>query len=232
MMSTERTFLYTLALLLPCVASAQSDRAQAPDAPAALVAEGSTPTYRNNADGAIGQVYIYTGGTFPLGTLPTELRFLWDFEGPADNTTGFLTPLLFEESVSGEYTLFRVVGIGKAFPVRLQAGPAAIPIDIVVGSRVTLNRRTTFGFVNGLVDANGIQYGSTAGTVDYVGPQDGGTGVGGPGTTNYWGATYQPYPPRVSLGITFGVSGSGATYPFYSNPRTYSAEALGYLTAP
>ena len=59
------------------------------------VAEGSTPTHRSVTDTFSGQVNIYVGGSFPAGTNLLYFQFLFD-QTTAGNTSGYITPLLFE----------------------------------------------------------------------------------------------------------------------------------------
>jgi hypothetical protein len=75
------------------------------------VAEGSTPTPRSEDDGWSGQVYIYVGGSLPTGTNLIEFRFLFD-RTSAGNTSGYITPLLFEYNPVEVYTIYTLVGIG------------------------------------------------------------------------------------------------------------------------
>ena len=42
------------------------------------VAEGSTVTHRTEIDHCYGQIYVYVGGSFPAGTHPSRLQFLFD----------------------------------------------------------------------------------------------------------------------------------------------------------
>jgi hypothetical protein len=56
--------------------------------------------------------------------LPKPYAFDLTTEG---NTSGYVTPLLFESVPAGEYTIYTVTGIGKGFEVNLNAAPQAIP---------------------------------------------------------------------------------------------------------
>jgi hypothetical protein len=50
------------------------------------VAEGSTLTHRSQVDTWSGQIYIYVGGSLPIGTLSAAFQFLFD-STEAGNTT-------------------------------------------------------------------------------------------------------------------------------------------------
>jgi hypothetical protein len=221
-------------LLIAVVIAASGSRALAgnntgksPSAPT-TVAEGSTATHRLNTDWDGGEVYIYVGGTFPVRTHPAAFRFLFDFTENG-NTTGYITPLLFERISGEEYTVYAVVGIGKGFEVALNPAPQTIPIDVIEGSSFTTNGNFTFGYVNSIVDLTGVTILASLGTVDFDQPADAGEGLGGVGATNVWEVTaVSPY-PTVALGTTFGVAGSPADYTFWPSTRTYSAQAIGIV---
>ena len=138
------------------------------------------------------------------------------------------------QRVPGEiHTLYVVVGIGEGFEVSSSSLPQTIPFRIVQGEPVTTNANYTFGFLNAMVDTDGVQTATSAGTVDYNVGFDSGEGVGGAGTTNDWteapSATYVDSQVAVALGTTFGYSGSGATFSFYDS-RTYSALVYGVVS--
>jgi hypothetical protein len=180
-----------------------------------IAAEGSTTTHRSFVDSAQGQVYIYGGGKIPSGTHLIGFRFRFD-ETSAGNISGYITPLLLEETSAGIYT---VIGIGAGYEVQQYRDPQTIPFTINQGVSVPTNTRCTFGYVNALVDANGVPTLISPGTVDWDPSIDPGQGIGGPATSNAWGATDVPS-LVVTLGTTFG--GPTAAYPFVQL-RTYSA---------
>jgi len=199
--------------------------------PNTVTTEGSTLRHRSQVDENGGQVYIYVGGSLPVGTHLAAFQYLFDFT-EAGNTTGYITPLLFERRSSEAYTLYTVAGIGKGFKVGIEALPRAIPFDVVEGIKVGTNGNFTFGFINAIVDATGASVAASAGAVDMDNPADSGEGVGGTGSTNDWTATNVSPNPVVALGTTFGASGSNADYTFYGSYRTYSAQAVGILVKP
>ncbi len=176
---------------------------------------GSTTSHRSFVDSAEGQVYIYAGGKIPAGTHVIGFRFRFD-ETNLGNTSGYITPFLLEETSAGIYT---VIGIGAGYEVQQHQEPQMIPFTIIQGVSIPTNTRCTFGYVNALVDANGVPTVVSPGTVDWDHPIDPGQGVGGPATSNAWGATNVPS-LVVTLGTTFGRP--TATYPFVQL-RTYSA---------
>lgn len=215
-------FLLPLVATLSLRASAQTT----------TVTEGATLTHRSNVDNDSGQVYIYIGGLFPVGTTPTTFSYLFDFAGPAGNTTGYITPLLFERVAGPFYTIYVVRAIGQGFSVAISSSPQTIPFTIVEGASVTPHGNYTFGYVNGLVNASGVLTAMSSGTVDMDYPADSGTGVGGAGSYNAWGATGEGG-ITVALGTTFGGF-SGADFSWVNNfypVRTYSAQAQGTVSA-
>jgi hypothetical protein len=196
------------------------------------VAEGSTPTHRSVTDDFSGQVNIYVGGSLPAGTNLIAFEYLFDHTTEG-NTTGYITPFLLEYKPVEAFTIFTVVGIGKGFDVTLNSAPQAIPFELIEGTKVPTGGNFTFGFTTALVDASGVPVVTSPGVVDYDTPPDGGQGVGGPLTTNDWEWTIgEPGPPPViTLGTTFGLSGSNAGYALGMPYRTYSAAAIGALAA-
>ncbi len=194
-----------------------------------LVAEGSSPTARSQTDRSSGLVMIYLGGSVPEGTNLLAFQYLFGLT-TAGNTTGYITPLLFEYSTVGTFTVYTVAGIGKGYEVELNSAPEKIPFDVVVGTKVPTGGNFTFGFVNSIVGASGIPSVTSEGTVEFDTPADGGPGVGGGATNNVWGVTnsYSPS-PVVSLGTTFGGPGAPADYTFFPETRTYSAQAIGAI---
>jgi len=194
-----------------------------------LVGEGSTPTPRSQTDRSSGLVMIYVGGSLPAGTNLAALQYLFDIT-TAGNTTGYITPLLFERKPGTTYSVYTVVGIGKGFEVALNSASQTIPFEVIEGLKVPANGHFTFGFVNAIVNLSGVPVTTSEGAVDFDEPADSGAGVGGTGTTNDWAVsnTYSPS-PVVALGTTFSVS--GADYDFFLASRTYSARAIGALPA-
>ena len=194
------------------------------------VAEGSSPTHRSQTDRSSGLVMIYVGGSLPAGTNLLAFQYLFDLT-TGGNTTGYLTPLLFEYKPVEAFTVYTVVGIGKGFEVPLNSAPQAIPFDVIAGTKVPTSGNFAFGFVNALVDSSGAPILTSQGVVDFDTPSDAGQGVGGPSTTNDWAVTnsYSPS-PVVALGTTFGAPGANADYTFFfPSYRTYSAQAIGAL---
>ena len=194
------------------------------------VAEGSTPTHRSVTDTFSGQVNIYVGGSFPAGTNLLYFQFLFD-ETTAGNTSGYITPLLFEYKPVEAFTVYTIVGIGKSFAVQLSSAPQAIPFYVVEGTKVPTSGNFTFGFTTAVVNSSGVTVATSRGVVDYDTPSDGGQGVGGTLTTNDWAWTIgEPGPPpAVALGTTFGMSGANADYALGLPYRTYSAQAIGAI---
>jgi hypothetical protein len=203
------------------------------------VAEGSTLTPRTNVDTTSGEVYIYVGGSFPAGTVPAALEFLYGFTDGA-TSTGYITPLLFERVVQDTSVLFTVVGIGKGFEVSINPATQEIPFEVIEGAKVTTDGDFTFGFINAILNPNPGSvsnvtqticgtYPCSPGTVEFDLSADGGEGVGGRDSTNQWGATTSEPDPVIVLGTTFGASGSGADYTFWGTYRTYSAQVIGMV---
>jgi hypothetical protein len=157
-----------------------------------------------------------------------EFQYIFDFT-EAGNTTGYITPLLFERTSDESYVIYTVVGIGKGFEVSLNSSPRAIPFEVIEGTAVPTNHNFTFGYVNATVNSSGTQLAASSGTVDMDNPPDSGEGVGGAGTTNDWSVTNRSPYPNVALGTTFGAPGSNATYAFWESYRTYSARAIGVI---
>ncbi|MGA3042469.1 MAG: hypothetical protein ABSF54_16930 [Bryobacteraceae bacterium] len=197
------------------------------------VAEGSTLTHRPEIDSWYGQVYIYVGGSLPVGTNVNGFQYLFDMAQQGGTTTGYITPLLFEFKPGEAYTIFTVVGIGEGFDVALNSLAQSIPFNKVEGTSVATGPNFTFGFINALVDSNGAPTATSLGAVDMVSPANGGEGVGGARTTNDWAASDSQSPtPVVALGTTFGAPGANTDYIFFAPPyRTYSARAIGAVPA-
>jgi hypothetical protein len=190
-----------------------------------ITVQGSTPTPRQQTDGFSGCVYIYVGGFFPIGTDLSGFEFLFSFT-EIGNTTGYITPLLFEAEPAGEYTVYTLRGIGKGHEVEIGPKPKAFAFEVVDGTQITTGANFTFGFINALVDSSGVETKQSEGVVEFDIPADGGQGEGGSAATNLWAAGDET-PSVVTLGKTFGVSGSGADYTMFSEYRTYSARATG-----
>jgi hypothetical protein len=202
------------------------DKTVSPAATWAPVAEGSTTTTRAETDLDSGEVYIYVGGAFPALTHPVAFRYLFDFT-ESGNTSGYITPLLFEYSLVNGYAVYTVAGIGQGFRVDVNSAPGTIPFTVLEGTAVPPNANFTFGYVNAIVNSSGTPLVTSTGTVDFDIPADSGEGVGGSGTTNEWRVTAVSPSPVVAIGTTFGPTGSGADYTFFPQSRTYSAQALG-----
>jgi len=169
------------------------------------VAEGSTITHRSVTDNGFGELNIYVGASLPVGTDLLALRFLFDTT-QAGNTSGYLTPLLFEYNPVEAATVYTVVGIGKGFQVNLSSAPQEIPFELVAGTKMARGANFTFGFVMGILNSSGVQVENSQGVVDFDGTYpDGGEGMGGVGTTNDW-LYVQVSAPNVALGTTFGLA--------------------------
>jgi hypothetical protein len=192
--------------------------------------EGSTPAARATIDNANDTVTIYVGGSFPAGTKPLALQFL--FDRTAGNPAGYITPLLFEHTSFEAFTIYTVRAIGKGFVVFLNSAPQTIPFVVLEGTKVTTNANFTFGFTTARVNSSGVPFLTSQGVVDFDTPSDGGQGVGGVGTTNDWLWKLDAGPPvTVALGTTFGLSGSNADYTLGLPYRSYSAQAVGLVVA-
>jgi hypothetical protein len=218
--------ILTIAVFLP-KANAQTTNAAASTT---SVTEGSTTTHRSNVDSDGGEIFIYIGGAFPKGTSPQSFTFLWDFVGRGGNSTGYITPLLFERVPGPFFTTYVVRAIGQGFPVAISSSPQTIPFNILEGVSVTPDNDYTFGYVNALLNSSGQEASSSAGTVDMDYPADGGPGVG-PHSLNTWAATGDDV-TSVVLGTTVG--GGGTDYPWvnFYPVRTYSAQVQGTVTEP
>lgn len=204
------------------------DNGAAPATSYTSVVEGSTPTPRSVTDSYSGQLNIYIGGSLPVGTHLVGFRFLFDHT-TFGNTSGYITPLLFEYKSVEAATIYTVVGIGKSYDVELQSTPQVIPFEIVEGTKVPTSGNFTFGFITAMVDSSGIPVVTSQGVVDYDASPDGGTGVGGTLTTNDWDFTLGGPSIVVNLGTSFGLA--AADFLLGQIYRTYSAEALGVVAA-
>jgi hypothetical protein len=196
------------------------------------VAEGSTATHRSVTDQEFAQLNIYVGSSFPAGTRLVAFRYLFDLT-TFGNTSGYITPVLFEYKSVEAFTVYTVVGIGKSYEVKLNSLPQTIPFDVVEGTGFTTSGNFTFGFITAMVNSSGTPVQTSQGVVDYAGTYpDGGQGVGGAGTTNDWEWTVGGPPPIVALGTTFGLDGANTDYTIGQPYRTYSAQAIGVLAVP
>jgi hypothetical protein len=222
------------AVALGCIAGASltvlESRAMAGDNTTTYtpVAEGCSPTHRSYVDTAYGQVYVYVGSHIPAGTKLVAFQYLFDLTD-AGNTTGYITPLLFEYKSVEAFTVYTVVGIGKGFEVTLNSAAQTLPFDIIEGTKAPTNGNFTFGFINAMVNSSGVPVETSPGAVDQISPSESGEGVGGTGTTNDWIATVTPG-LVVGLGTTFGA-GPNADFTFVLPYRTYSARAIGVVAA-
>jgi hypothetical protein len=192
--------------------------------------EGSSPTVRQQTDQYVASVYIYAGGYFPADTVLVDFQFLFGF-GEFGNTTGYITPLLFESKSNGDLTIYTVRAIGQGFEVGINPSPQLLPFHVLEGTQVTTNGNFTFGWVNALVDSTGTPTATSMGSVEFDNPADGGRGQGGAETTNDWAASISQN-TVVGLGATFGLSGSGAENRLFAGYRTYSARAGGVVVIP
>jgi hypothetical protein len=152
------------------------------------------------------------------------------------NTTGYITPLLFEYTSVDGYTVYSVAGVGKGFEVELNSAPHKIPFDVIVGTKVPTSGNFTFGYINALVNSSGAPVEVSPGSIDFDVPADTGQGVGGAATTNDWAATANLATPNptVGLGTTYGYGGPvDFTFvpPSVTPSRTYSAQAIGAIPA-
>ena len=182
---------------------------------APTVTIGSTiSSPRTHTDTSVGQVYIYTGGSLPAGVTVSTMNVYFPNAGST-----VLTPLLFEQTVTGQYT---VEGIGTSYSVG-STGSQSYPFALQIGSVYASNGNYTFGFINAGVNLNGVQTGSSTGDVGYDSPADSGPGVS-TGSTNAPGIPATAGTP-TSSGITVGLGatfGTGGTYALNSG-HTYSA---------
>jgi len=104
-----------------------------------ITVQGSTPTPRQQTDGFSGCVYIYVGGFFPIGTDLSGFEFLFSFT-EIGNTTGYLTPLLFEAEPAGEYVVYTLKGIGKGHEVEIGPKPKVFAFEVVDGTQITTRK--------------------------------------------------------------------------------------------
>jgi hypothetical protein len=194
------------------------------------VAEGSTPTPRSVTDQQVAELVIYVGGSLPVRTHLVGLQYLFSLT-TFGNTSGYITPLLFEYHSVEAATVYTVVGIGKGFDVSLESTPQTIPFDVIEGTKVPTNGNFTFGFITAIMNSSGSLGLTSQGVVDFDGTYaDGGQGVGGTGTTNDWIWTiWTTPPPAIALGTTFGLA--NADYALGLPYRTYSAQAIGEIPA-
>jgi hypothetical protein len=160
-------------------------------------------------------------------------EYMFDFTEEG-NTTGFITPIIFETSTVEDFTIYTVVGRGKSFEVQLGPGVQRFAFKVLEGTKTISNAQCTFGFINASVNSSGVPVETSPGTVDMNDPANGGEGTGGPGTTNDWTATSSTTPsPVVTLGTTFGAPGATANFTFSWPPyRTYSAQAWMTVITP
>jgi len=96
------------------------------------------------------------------------------------NTTGYITPLLFERIAGETTTIYTVFGIGKGFDVALNSASICVPLKFTI-ALMKPNVNFPFGGTLGpLIISKGITCGAGPGTVDFDQPADTGEGVGGP----------------------------------------------------
>ena len=191
------------------------------------VAEGSSPSPRSVTDQEVAQLNIYVGGSLPVGTHLAAFQYLFGLT-TFGNTSGYITPLLFEYKSVEAATVYTVVGIGKGFEVKLDQTPQSIPFDVIEGIAVPTGSNFTFGFITAIVNSSGVAVETSQGVVEFDTPSDTGEGAAGAGTTNDW--VYSGGGPVVALGTTFGLA--NADYTMGLPYRTYSAKAIGEVPAP
>ncbi|HYL72997.1 MAG TPA: PEP-CTERM sorting domain-containing protein [Bryobacteraceae bacterium] len=189
--------------------------------------EGSTSVARTFTDTNIGQVMIFNGDFFTNGVTVSTFSF-FDSNGSG---TRWVTPILFQENVTGQFT---VVGIGtsdsfstnvlQVFPFALQNGTANVT-----------STNFTFGFIESQVTSAGNETANvSAGGVDFNNGVDPGTDVSADlGSTNDWLFTPSPGANgvNVQLGSTFNIPGvASGLFPLnrstqggFNQDRTYSA---------
>lgn len=210
------------------------DQGVNPETTYKFVAEGSSPTHRSYVDSWSGQVYIYIGGSLPTGTHLLAFEYVFD-STDVGNTTGYITPLLFEYTSVDGYTVYSVAGVGRGFEVELNSAPHKIPFDVTVGTKVPTSGNFAFGYINALVNSSGAPVEVSPGSVDFDVPADTGQGVGGAATTNDWAATANLATPNptAAIGTTYGYGGPvDFTFvpPSVTPSRTYSAQAIGAIS--
>lgn len=198
--------------------------------------EGSTSVARTLTDTALGQVMIFNGDFFNNGVTVTTFNF-FDTNGSG---TRSVTPILFEELVTGIFTV-RAIGTTDTFSTNALQSFAFASQN---GSATTTSGLFTFGFIEGAVNSAGVQSSSSTGGVDLNNPcclgGDAGAGVSGAGN-NDW--VFLPTPgsgiATVGLGTTFFIPGGGRSGNFqlntsanggFQSDRTYSAN-LNSITA-
>jgi hypothetical protein len=193
----------------------------------AAFTEGSTATARSSIDIAVGQVFIYNGGFFDLGNSEKVTTFTWF--GEQFTGSRFMTPLLIHQLPIGVFT---IAGIGTGRTVTSSGTSQSFLFGLTQGTDTTgLGGLWVFGFVNGLVDGNGNQTSSSAGTVDMVTPFEAGSGIE-PLSSNDWVYTSLATAPTVAVGTTFFSPGGAGNIPL-NDPskgqldRTYSANLTG-----
>jgi hypothetical protein len=175
---------------------------------------GSQVIARGNIDTSSGQVYIYDGANFLSGQTFQSMEF---YAG----ATGYVTPVLFEETGSAQFT---VRGVGQSVLVST-LGDQSIDYASASGLATTLGSDYTFGFVNAAVDGSGNETASSTGVVDYDN-YIGDAGVS-PGSTNDWRFTPTDGGLNLAIGAVYGTGG----FPLNAGgdpsnvDRTYSAIA-------
>jgi hypothetical protein len=185
--------------------------------------EGSTATARAFTDGSAGQVMIFDGDFFNIGSVVTSFQL---FDSNFGQGSRFVTPVLFEETSAG---IFVVRGIGTSDTVTPGSSPQTFAFGLMNGTATTSSGLFTFGFIEAAVNSSGTQTTSSSSSVDFDQTVDPGAGVSGVGT-NDWVFTPSPGAGtvNVALGTTFFIPGGGRTGNFALNSpsfpdRTYSA---------
>ncbi len=188
--------------------------------------EGSTSVARTLTDTALGQVMIFNGDFFTSGVTVSTFSF-FDSNGSG---VRWVTPILFQENVTGQFT---VVGIGTSDSFSTN-GLQTFAFGLQNGSANVTSTNFTFGFIEAQVNSAGTQTISSTGGVDLSNPLDGGTDVTGDiSSTNDW--IFTPTPGsggvNVAVGQTFNIPGVAAgVFPLnsstkggFNQDRTYSA---------
>jgi hypothetical protein len=190
--------------------------------------EGSTATARSFTDSALAQVMIFNGDFFTNGNTFNASTFMF-FNG--NGIAGrFVTPILFEETANGVYT---VRGFGASDTTT--TGLNSFAYASVSGGTSATSGNWTFGFIEASENANGTQATASTGGVDLNTPPDGGTGVSGVGT-NDWLFTQTPGAGTIVLTVNTTTfcdpsRATGCTYMLntstlggFDRDRTYSAK--------
>ncbi len=186
---------------------------------------GSALLDRAVTDIASGQVYIFDGDSFDPANRIHSFSF---FEDPSAGGTRYITPILFENTVSGSNPgddVFVVRGVGTGRTITT-SGTFTFDFGLIYGSDLVLSGHYTFGFVNALLNLSGGQVVNSVGVVEFDVPVSAGPGVSGTGT-NAWRFTPTVAGITISIGSIFGNGGFllNDRSVFFNLDRTYSALA-------